>query len=379
MAIEIYMPKMGMTMEEGTIIEWFFKEGDEVQKGDVLLNVETDKAALEVEAEEAGKLLKIIIGAGETVPIKTTIGVIGKEGESIESFLNKAIPEPQEQIPVISAPAKATVEKTENIRVTPLARKIAKENNIDLASITPNPNGVIDEALVMAAISVPGTDYIEMTGKQKAAAQLLTKTWTTMPMVSSSVELDMTEFLKVSERLNLSEGVKITATDIFIKIIALVMERNRFAAVYLEDGKYKKLVNIDIGLAVAGKNGLVVPVIRDADKKNIKEINKDKLELIQKAAENKLSPDDFGGACTTLTNSGVFRTEIFTPIINYPESCIFGTGAILKKPFVLNDEIVIRPLMWFNFTYDHRVMDGAQASAIINETRDIIENPVILE
>ena len=199
-----------------------------------------------------------------------------------------------------------------------------------------------------------------------------------MPMVTNSLELDMTELLGLVGRLNeiyAADGIKITVTDLFVKIIAIVMKRNRFAAVYLEDGKFRRLNSIDIGMAVASEYGLVVPVIRDVIHKDIKEINKDKLELIKKASENKLSPDDFGEACTTLTNVGNYKMEVFTPLINYPESCIFGTANIIKKPCVRDDEIVIRPIMWFNFTYDHRVMDGAQAATIINETREIIETP----
>lgn len=425
MAKEILMPKMGMTMETGTVVKWFVKEGDRVEKGDVMLSVETDKAVLDVEAFEDGTILKILTQEGESAPVLTPIGYLGQPGEAI----------PEAAAPAASAAAKEEVaapaeEKTaataapvgDGVRATPLARAICAEKNVPLKDVKPNEEGIITKKEALAHTDVPpikatpvaqrmaqeqGIDltqvsngggriyksdvaalanngaptYQELTRVQKVAGEMLTKAWQTMPMVTNCIELDVTDMQRLvallNERFAKQLNTKFSLTDVMIKVLAQAMAQNPNANVYYEEGKLRCLDSINIGLAAATPRGLVVPVIRNADKLNIMEINREKNRLVAAAREGKLHPDDMGGASTSYSNMGAYRAEVFTPIINYPESCIFGTGAVKKKAVVVNDEIVIRPMMWLNFTYDHRILDGEKAAKLLNAVKDVAEMPAL--
>jgi len=428
MAKEIIMPKMGMTMETGTVLKWLVKEGDFVEKGDVMLSVETDKAVLDVEAFEAGTLLKILVQEGESAPVLTCIGYIGDAGEKIEAAAPEAdvqekVSEPaNESKTEVKASAEA-VHEANGVRATPLARAICAKNNISLNSVQPNSEGIITKKEALAAekqLEVKATptaekmalenginiadvphegrrvfkqdveavlnstvpedaEYYELGKIQKIAGEMLTKSWQTMPMVTNCIELDVSESLKLADFLNKRYGEKLNTkfglTDIMIKVLAQALAQNPNANVYYENGRLRRLNGINIGLAAATPKGLVVPVIRNADKLNVMEINREKNRLVEAARTGRLSPADMGGAGTTLSNMGGYRAEIFTPIINYPESCIFGTGTVKKKAVVIDDEIVIRPMMWLNFTYDHRVLDGEQAAKLLNAVKDVTEFP----
>ena len=424
MAKEILMPKMGMTMETGTVLEWFEKEGDTVQKGDVMLSVETDKAVLDVEAFEAGTVLKILVQKGETAPVLTRIGYLGEAGEESPGETAPAAEKAEEEIPAaettpVSAPAGS------GVRATPLARAICAEKQIDLAAVTPNVEGIVTKKEALAAgqqhavkvtpvaekmarengidlTQVPheggrifkqdveavlqptaqddDASYVELGRIQKIAGEMLSKSWQTMPMVTNCIELDVSECLKLVKFLNDHHAKRLNTkfglTDIMIKVLAQAMAQNPNANVYYENGRLRCLDGVHIGLAAATPRGLVVPVIRNADKKNILEINREKNHLVAAAREGRLSPVDMGGASTTYSNMGGYRAEIFTPIINYPESCIFGTGGVKKKAVVTeDDQIIVRPMMWLNFTYDHRVLDGEQAAKLLNAVKDVTEMP----
>lgn len=427
MAKEILMPKMGMTMETGTVLNWYVKEGDTVEKGDLLLSVETDKAVLDVEAFEAGTVLKILVPESETVPVLTKIGYIGQPGEAIPE---DAAPSGQtQQLPETPAEAapeqERKPERADGLRATPLAKALCAEKNVKLQDVTPGEDGIIRKKNVLAASAqqrgpkttpvavemarrqgirlddIPhdgqriykqdvinaldtqatsgAPTYLELSRVQKVAGDMLSRTWQTMPMVTNCIELDVTDMLRLVDFLNEHYGrslkMKFGLTDIMIKVLAQAMAQNPNANVYLEDGRLRCLDTVSIGVAAATPRGLLVPVIRNADKLNIMEINREKNRLVTAAREGKLSPDDMGGASTSYSNMGAYRAEMFTPIINYPESCIFGTGTVKKKPVVINDEIVIRPMMWLNFTYDHRILDGEKAAKLLNAVKDVAEMP----
>lgn len=427
MAKEILMPKMGMTMETGTVLNWYVKEGDTVEKGDLLLSVETDKAVLDVEAFEAGTVLKILVPESETVPVLTKIGYIGQPGEAIPE---DAAPSGQaQQLPETPVNAaleqKRKPERADGLRATPLAKVLCTEKNVKLQDVTPGEDGIIRKKNVLEASAqqrgpkttpvaaemarrqgvslddIPhdgqriykqdvinaldaqaasGTPtYLELSRVQKVAGDMLSRTWQTMPMVTNCIELDVTDMLRLVDFLNEHYGrslkMKFGLTDIMIKVLAQAMAQNPNANVYLEDGRLRCLDTVSVGVAAATPRGLLVPVIRNADKLNIMEINREKNRLVTAAREGKLSPDDMGGASTSYSNMGAYRAEMFTPIINYPESCIFGTGTVKKKPVVINDEIVIRPMMWLNFTYDHRILDGEKAAKLLNAVKDVAEMP----
>lgn len=435
MAKEILMPKMGMTMEFGTISQWLVKEGDKVEKGDVLLEVETDKANLEAEAFHSGTVLKIFVQEGETVPVLSVIGVIGEEGEEIdESMYKQTSPQakaeeeqPKEEVAAVAEEVKETVAAPvvaidpKDVKATPAAKALAKAKGIALETVAPNKKGIVTQAEVEKAcktvkatpvaarmamengISLSdidsngriykedvekyiGTntvvDVVKQSQIQKAAANVLSKAWSEMPMVTNCVEVDMSKMQDMAALLRKEYpetcDTKLGITDLVLMILARALAENPFANVHFENGELVVTKGINVGVAVATEKGLMVPVLRNADKMSIAELSKEKFDLINKARAGKLSPNDFGGAGTSLTNVGGFRAQIFTPIINYPESCIFGMGEITKKPVVVNDEIVIRPIMWLNFTYDHRVLDGAMAAQLLNTVRDYMADPVRL-
>ena len=424
MAKEILMPKMGMTMETGTVVKWFVKEGDRVEKGDVMLSVETDKAVLDVEAFEDGTILKILTQEGESAPVLTPIGYIGQPGEAVPEAgaAPAAAPAQQEKAAPVAEETKADTAVTGGVRATPLARAICAEKNVPLVDVKPNDEGIITKKEVLAHTEVPrvkatpvaqrmaqeqGIDltqvpnngriyksdveamsankgeasYQELSRIQKVAGEMLTKAWQTMPMVTNCIELDVTDMQRLvallNERYAKQLNTKFSLTDVMIKVLAQAMAQNPNANVYYEDGRLRCLDSINIGLAAATPRGLVVPVIRNADKLNIMEINREKNRLVAAARDGKLRPDDMGGASTSYSNMGAYRAEVFTPIINYPESCIFGTGTVKKKAVVVNDEIVIRPMMWLNFTYDHRILDGEKAAKLLNAVKDVAEMPAL--
>lgn len=430
MAKEILMPKMGMTMETGTVLNWYVKEGDAVEKGDLLLSVETDKAVLDVEAFESGTVLKILVPENVTVPVLTKIGYIGRPGEPLPEDAAAAAPAAKEQAAPAAAPASEAAAPAADggLRATPLAKALCAEKSLALSAVTPDEDGIIRKRNVLAAaaqlrapkatpvaaemarrqgidlVDVPhdgsriykqdvanavaasaapaapeAPAYMELSRVQKVAGEMLSRTWQTMPMVTNCIELDVTDMLRLVDFLNEHYGrslkMKFGLTDIMIKVLAQAMAQNPNANVYLEEGRLRCLDTVSIGVAAATPRGLLVPVIRNADKLNIMEINREKNRLVTAAREGKLSPADMGGASTSYSNMGAYRAEMFTPIINYPESCIFGTGTVQKKPVVRNDEIVIRPMMWLNFTYDHRILDGEKAAKLLNAVKDVAEIP----
>ena len=428
MVKEILMPKMGMTMETGTIQEWFVKEGDAVIKGDVLFSVETDKAVLDVEAFVDGTILKILLQEHESAPVLSCVGYIGDPGEAIPDREPSVEDTAKAEVSVKKPEEKADEPQAKadgKVKATPRAKAICKERNIDISKVMPNAEGIVGKNEVLSYLMKEATqkitptaakmakhygvkaeeiphdgsriykkdveayitggqsdaepEYVEISHVQKIAGEMINRSWQTMPMVTNCIELDVSRTLELVDFLNdhyrASLGLKFGLTDILIKVLAQAMAQNPNANVYYDEGRLRRVGGIHIGLAAATPRGLVVPVIRNADKLNVMEVCREKNRLVAAAREGTLSPADMGGASTTLTNMGAYRAEMFTPIINYPESCIFGTGTVKKKPVVINDEIVIRPMMWLNFTYDHRILDGEKAAKLLNAVKDCIEMP----
>ena len=417
------MPQLGMTMETGTIIEWNYREGDQINRGNVLFEVETDKATLEVEAVDSGCLIKITANNGETVPVLTPVGYLGAENEE---YMAATPQQPQsadmQAVPVQAHSAvreAAAPERDGAPRTTPRARTLAAESGVKIGDVPRSADGVIRERDVevylaanrvrttpvavkasralgvdlpslgisgrvyrkdveAATASASAPEYLPRTAVQTRAAAAVMNAWNTIPMVTNCIELDMTEALRLCETLNTrysKQGVKINLTDLMIKVLGYAMKHDPDANVRYEGGKLRVLQTMHIGMACATPNGLVVPVLRDVPDKGIIEVSREKTELADRARNGKLLPQDLGGASTTLSNMGGYRAEMFTPIINAPESCIFGTGAVKEKAVVMGGEICIRPMMWLNFTYDHRILDGESAAHLLNTVKDVTELP----
>ena len=438
MAKEVIMPKLGMTMEEGEILKWHKEEGQEVKKGEVLLEVMSDKTALEVESNFEGLLLKRIYNEGDVVPVLETIAIIGKEGEDISGLLVKKdkpedtpaqkIEETENQKQVAEAVEQVEAEEIGKPKASPAAKRLARENDIDLSLIDgTGPGGRIIEDDVLKFISqqrgyrtTPAAQKLaqsegvdldkiagdgfqriykddvlqhisdqdttkvmteRLSGVRKTGAERLSMSWRMVPHVTLTAEVDMKNTLELRSRLNerLKEtNKKISVTDILLKAIASALQKHPAMNAYLEDNTIHYNKDINVGLAVAVEDKLVVPVIKDVDKKNFTEIVEEKSLLIKKAKQNSLSREDITKGSFTLTNLGMFGIDIFTPIINMPESGILGVGQVKKKPVVIDDEIRIRPMMWLSLSFDHRLVNGAPAAEFLADIVKVLEEPELL-
>ena len=443
MATEILMPKLGLTMTEGTIDEWKKNVGDAVSKGEILFSVETDKLTNDVEAEADGVLLAITVPAGETVACKTVIGWLGAAGEAVPSA-GAAAPAAAETsaetaagAPAETAPVAATRAAGEYVPATPYAKKLAKEKGFDLAAIPATGyKGVVVAKDVLGftpAAAAPaeapvkasplaekvaadlGIDlrdvkaahgrvlaedllrYIAetrekaaggeaacereevkpMSGMRKAIAKNMLASVQTSPTVTFNLGIDMTEMKRYREQLKAKE-IKVSYTDLLVKFVAKALTEFPLLNCSVEDNKiiYKHYVNM--GVAVALDNGLVVPNIADADKKSLAEISAEVKEMAKQAREGKLPPEKLKGGTFTITNLGMYGIESFTPIINQPEVAILGVNTMEDKVVVRNGEMCIRPIMNLSLTADHRVVDGSVAAEFLQRVKSLMENPALI-
>ena len=407
MAVSIAIPKLGWGTEPLRLVEWKAKEGSWIEQGDIVLVVTTEKITSDVEAEASG-YLHILVEEGNEAPIGSTVGLIAKTKEELEAIQREPPKEiittaveskeapPAEATPVqAAAPAVARVKEGERIRISPVARKLAEEHMIDIASIAgTGPGGRIVREDIEKAIEagkkveVTPVVYqgkrvkstIPLQGMRKAIAEHMHRSLSISAQLTGMGEIDMTEVVKLRETLvDQAEviGARITYSDIFVLAIAKLLKDNPIINSSLIDNEIKLWENINIGVAVALEEGLIVPVVKDADKKSLVEISQTIRTLGKKAREGKLVPDDVTGGTFTITNLGAlgggYRFE--TAIINQPESAILGTGGITDRVVVRDGQIVIRPIMTYYFTYDHRVINGAEAAKFMANVTRLLEKP----
>jgi pyruvate dehydrogenase E2 component (dihydrolipoamide acetyltransferase) len=403
---KITVPKRGMGTTPFTVVEWKAREAEKIEKGNAVVVIESEKVTHELEAKTAG-YLHILSMEGTEAPIGTVIAFIAETMEELEELQKES------QKPAAAAPQTGPIEKTaskktdgntekvmgqekaERLRITPVARRLAKEHNIDISLIKgTGPGGSIAKKDIEEAISdqkeagVDGSAYqgksikvaVPLTGMKKRIADNLKTSLSVSAQLTVMGEMDMSEMIKIRESLLQKEksiGNRITYTDIFVYLIAKTLKNHGLLNASLIDNEIKIWNNINIGVATAIDNGLIVPVVKDADKKTLPEISQEIKNLVTKTKNGKLSPDDVTGGTFTITNMGAlgagYRFE--TVIINQPESSILGTGGITERAVVRNSEIVIRPIMTYYLTYDHRVMNGADAANFINDLADAFENP----
>lgn len=409
MAVNIYLPRLGQTMTEGKIVTWLKKDAGNVQKGDELYTLEYDKATINIESTADGTL-KILIPEEETVPVGSVVGMILGENE------NAVIPEAAVALDAISAAVKEGPENSAaanisagekegtRISISPLARKLAAEYGVDISRVTAaDPSGRISKEDVLRfheqakdgsaatdaaqqIISAEGeaqkeTVKVQLAGIRRVIAQRMTESAFTAPVVTYSSDADMSELISLREQLNAElakDNVKISFTDLIIKAVAIALKKSPHINIRLEKENICYMQDIHIGIAVATEKGLVVPVIKNADKLAIEEIAKAAKLLAEHARSGSLKPDEISGSTFTVSNLGMYGIDMFTPIINQPESAILGTGRIIEKPVVVEKSIVIRPMMVLSLTADHRVIDGAPASQFLSEIKKTIERPYAL-
>jgi len=411
MAEYIAIPKLGMQMTEATLVEWRAKEGDRVEKGDVVLLIETEKTQWEVEAASLG-FVHILVEADVVAPIGRVVGLIAETEEELKTLQKEppkemftTVTEVSEAPPAEAKPeppAAVRAEDRKRLRISPVARKMAEENMIDIMTITgTGPDGRIVREDVEKAVeakkkAVPQAEVygfkrvkstIPLKGIRRAIGEHMHRSLSVSAQLTSMGEIDMTELVKFRSALLEQEealGTRISYTDILVFIIARALKDNPIVNASLIENEIKIWEDINIGVAVAleeeGEWGLIVPVVRNASQKSLVEISREVKSITEKARTGKLMPDDVTGSTFTLTNLGAFGGGwgFGTPIINQPESAILGTGAITDRPVVRDGQIVIRPIMTYSFTFDHRVIDGAPAAKFMVSLTKLLESPSLL-
>ncbi len=397
MPVEIVMPKLGLTMTEGMIVDWNFKEGDAVNQGDILFVLETEKVTYEVEATASGILARILVPGGETVPVSTVIGYLAEEGEEIPDLPQGAPPAAAEAVDTPDA-AEANAPPLPpggRIKASPLAKKIAKAAGIDLANVAgTGPGGRILKADVeaykqkaptggqpaVASDEAAGDKLVPFTGMRRAIATKMLSSKVETAQTYMSVSLDATkikEYRKVLlSRIEADRGVRVTITDVMMKITGAAIAKHPIINTRWTDEGVLYLADVHMGMAMALEVGLIVPVIRDINKKSFGQVAVDRTELMRKGKEKQFLPDDISGSTFTLSAMGMFGIEQFTSNINLPESAILAVGAIIDKPVVVEGEITIRPMMTITLSYDHRAIDGGEAGKFMQTLKSFCENPI---
>lgn len=392
MATEIVMPKLGLTMESGAISAWLVEEGQEVQKGQALLEIATDKVTMEVEAQADGILRKILVPPGEEVPVSTTIGVIASADEDIGSYSAAAPSAPAPAAaapPTPAAPTPAPAADSEGRRphkTSPKARKIAAEHGLDLSSIRGSgPAGRIVSTDVLAVVErvqptlAPAAEgRVELSRAEQVAGERLTASYQQIPHIHLSMDVSAVWLQQFRTGYQL-EGKKISFNDLIVKATARTLSEFPRVNSLEEGGHFRYASPINVGLAVAAEQGLVVPVLRDAAEKTIEEIAVEGTRLIDAARRGQLRPDDMLGGTFTISNLGMFGVSRFTAIINPPQVAILAVGAIENRVVASGaDAFAVRPQLTLTLAADHRVVDGALGARFLARLKEVLETPGLL-
>lgn len=410
MAFEIKMPQLGLTMEEGTVAQWLKQEGDTVAKGDVLLEITTDKLTSEIESEADGVLLKIVAKEGEDVPVKGLLGYIGEAGETVGDAAPAAAPAAAAapaEVPV-AAPAPAPAAKADGcrIRISPLARKTAAKLGVDYQNLAGSgPSGRIVQKDILAAAEaakqqpapvaeapaaapapaaksgelelMDGDEVIKLAGMRKVVAERMAKSAREIPTVTQNVKIDVTKLVAFRKQINETSGQKFSMNDFILKAVANALRANPHILVSIDGNQIIKRAHVNLGMAVALDDGLIVPVIRDADKLSLSQISATAKDLAVRARENKLAMDEYKGSTFTISNLGMFGVETFDPIINQPDAGILGVCAV-QDELDMDEEgkIFKKQVMRISFTFDHRLIDGAVAAKFELAIKELLEDPM---
>jgi pyruvate dehydrogenase E2 component (dihydrolipoamide acetyltransferase) len=396
MATEVLMPKVGLTMTEGKIVEWKKQEGDWVEKGEILFVFETEKVTFDVEAQEAGFLVKILAREDDVIPVGGVVGMLSKEKGEVVAVAAANEPETAAAETQEKPVTQVVSAFTGKIRATPLAKKIAKERGIDLSTISGSGSGgritredvesaslapSVAPAAVPAAPPAAEEKLVKLSGMRKIIAQKMLSSKIETAQTYMTVSVDATNIVAAREKLKpvveKVGNVHLTITDILLKITAAAIARHPIINTRWTAEGIVWLDSINMGMAMALDDGLIVPVIWDIARKSICETAKARAEIVQKGRSGQLTPDDMKGSTFTLSSLGMFGVEQFTANINLPESAILAVGAIVDKPVVVNKEVVIRPVMKLTLSYDHRVIDGAKAGEFMKTLREFMEEPIL--
>jgi pyruvate dehydrogenase E2 component (dihydrolipoamide acetyltransferase) len=420
MATKVHMEALSPTMEEGRLVKWTKKEGDAVKSGETLAEVETDKAVMELIARADGQLLKIEVKEGTTVPVGNVVAWIGKPGEKVDgATAQKAAPAPagapapapaQAQAPApppaaparTPTPAPVAVADATRVKASPLAKRIAKDAGVDLKLVQGSgPGGRVVKrdvenvpagthaaaALPASRISHPvarsGAPYedVPLSQIRKTIAKRLAASIGPVPHFFLTTEIDMERAADAREALNkqLGEaGGKISFNDIIVKAVALALMQHRACNAWFQEDHIRYWNEVHIGMAVAIEDGLITPVIRNADQKSLREISAESRELAGRARNRRLKPEEYTGGTFSVSNLGMFDIDHFTAVINPPEAGIVAIGSIVPQAIPEGERVVVRRRMHLTMSCDHRVIDGATGAAFLRTLKQMLENPLAM-
>ncbi len=410
MATKVLMPKLSDTMEEGTILKWVRKEGENVKQGETIVEIASDKADMELEAYDSGVLRKIVVPEGGKAPIGALIAVIGQQNEDIQSLLaeapavskvpaslptkKEAAPAPVAIAPTSSAspPPSVSTPGDGRTKASPLAKRLAKEHSINIATVAGSgPQGRVVKRDIEGALSgtisvsrspaavVPGTaEDVALSPIRKTIAKRMTESKLTAPHFYVTVDIDMEPAIAFREQINTASDIKLSFTDLIIKASAAALMNHPMVNGSFLGEKMRQYHYAHIGVAVAMDEGLVTPVIKNCEQKRIDQINRELRDLVERARNRKLKPDEYQGSTFTISNLGMFGVEDFVAIINPPEGAILAVGSIVERPVVKNGAIVIGHTMKATLSSDHRIIDGAVAARFLQDLRKFMENPAAL-
>jgi pyruvate dehydrogenase E2 component (dihydrolipoamide acetyltransferase) len=431
MSIEIKMPALSPTMEEGTLAKWLVKEGDTVKSGDLLAEIETDKATMEFEAVDEGVIGKILVAEGtDNVKVGTVIAIIAGEGEDVSAAAPAASPAPTpapapkaEAAPAPTptpapapapSPAPAPAASGDRVKASPLAKRLAAEKGVDLAGVTGSgPNGRIVKADIEGAkpgsapVAQPGAapapaaapaataapaehkpvwydesiphEEEKLSNIRKTIARRLTESKQTVPHIYLTVDVRLDALLKLRGELNKAlepRGVKLSVNDLLIKALGVALIQSPKCNVTYTGDKLIKYSRADVSVAVSTPTGLITPIIRDAANKSVSAISTEMKELAALAKDNKLKPEQYQGGTASLSNMGMFGIKQFDAVINPPQGMIMAIGAGEKRPYVVDDALQIATVMSVTGSFDHRAIDGADGAALMKLFKELVEAPM---
>lgn len=415
MAIEVTMPQMGADMTEGTLLKWLKQVGDSVQRGDILAEIETDKATVELEAYESGTILKQLASEGDVVPVGDVIALLGEPSEAApevdrkppaETPARRAIEPEAKERAVASTAAAAPAAETDasgRIRVSPVARRMARDAGVDITALSGSgPDGRILRRDIESAIAAgtrkappaepaaarsaapaarPAAGAIEGLSKMRQAiARRMTLSKQTQPHYYLTLDIDMTAALAFREQLNASatDEQRVSINDLVVKACAIALDRHpKFNAEFSEEGLvHHERENVCIGVAL--DDGLIAPAILDCQSKSLGRIAAESKDLVNRAREGRLKADELSDGTFTITNLGAFGVETLIGIINPPQAAILGVGSVMPQAVVRDGEVVVRQMMKVALSADHRVSDGAEGARFIKEIQALLEGPAAL-
>jgi pyruvate dehydrogenase E2 component (dihydrolipoamide acetyltransferase) len=409
MITRVVMEALSPTMEEGRIAQWLKREGDVVSPGDILAEVETDKAIMELPARGGGVLRKILVPDGGTTAVGSLVAVIADAGDDISGIVG-AVPTATPVLPVLpvapiapvapavpvvpAAPPSPATEVRGRAKASPLARRLAGEQGINLQAVSGSgPGGRIVKRDVVAAATAPsvapvapvapatlagGWEDIPLTQLRKTIARRLTQSLGPVPHFYLTTEIDMERAAEARDALNALGGERISFTDILVKVVATALLQHRACNAWWMDTHIRTFHDVHIGMAVAVEDGLLTPVIRDAHRKSLREIAAESRALAERARARKLTPEEYSGGTFSISNLGMFGIDEFTAVINPPEAAILAVGAITEQPVVSAGSVVVRRRLRVTLSCDHRVIDGATGARFLQTVRRMLENPLAL-